>query len=59
MIEADGYSGGIIFIWQNHIGMVSLVVNYNRALHLVISTGFSEDWILSVVYNSTRIQGHW
>lgn len=52
-IEANGYSGGIIAIWQRQIGLVTPVARSRYALHLVISAGSHSDWVLSIIFNSS------
>lgn len=58
-IEADGYSGGIIVTWQRDIGMVTPIVKSRYALHLVITNSKNESWILSTIYNPSRIQNQY
>lgn len=55
-IVAEGYSGGIIVAWQRHIGKVTPIVRSRFVLHLVITNCRNESWIISTIYNSTRIQ---
>lgn len=50
------FSGGIITFWRSHLGLVTPIAASRNVIHLVISTGNLYSWILSVVYNSTRIQ---
>lgn len=54
-ILADGFSGGIIVLWDKFLGYVTPIAVSRRDLHLVISTNNSFNWVLSVIYNSTRL----
>lgn len=56
-MEVDGFSGGIIVIWNKHVGLFTHVVKSQSILHVVISPVHSRAWILSVVYNPSSIQG--
>lgn len=55
-LMAEGYSGGIIILWQKHIGKVTPIAKTRYALHLVVTTDNAESWILTIVYNSNRVQ---
>lgn len=55
-ILVDGYSGGIVVAWNKLIGLVLPTVISRRALHLVISPGFSSNWVISVIYNASHFQ---
>ncbi|XP_039132268.1 uncharacterized protein LOC120269046 [Dioscorea cayenensis subsp. rotundata] len=55
-IEADGYSGGIIVSWQKHLGKVTPLVKSRYVLYLVVTNAKLETWILSTIYNPSRIQ---
>lgn len=52
------YSGGIIIIiWRAQLMLTKPIAVSHNVLHLIISIGNAFNWILSVVYNPTRIQG--
>ncbi|XP_039118464.1 uncharacterized protein LOC120254413 [Dioscorea cayenensis subsp. rotundata] len=51
-IVADGYSGGIIALWNKNIGQVTPIAVSRRALHLVISLDNVSSVIVLIVYNS-------
>lgn len=53
---ADGYSKGILVLWHNSIGQVSLIAVSKQALHIIISTNPSNNFMVSVIYNSTRFR---
>lgn len=52
---ANGFSGGIIVLWNKALGLVSPITVSRRALHLIISPYHSTNWIISVIYNSNRL----
>lgn len=54
-ILAYGYSRGIIVIWNNRVGQVSPIAISRRALHLIISPDQTHNWLVSVIYNGTRL----
>lgn len=54
-ILANGYSGGIMVIWNSRLGLVSPIAISRRALHLIISYDQSHSWLISVIYNGTRL----
>lgn len=51
---ANGYSGGIIVMWNKEFGHVALFA-VNKALHLIISPYPSSIFIISIIYNSNRL----
>lgn len=51
---ADGFSGGVIILWNKHLGQVSPIAVSRRALHLVISSSRFTSCIISVIYNSNH-----
>lgn len=53
---ANGYSGGIIVTWQKQLGMVTPLVKSRYDLYLVVTNAKNSSWILSTVYNPSRIQ---
>lgn len=55
-ILADGYSGGIITLWNSRIGHVTPIAASQRALHLIISLDSINHIIISVIYNSHRFR---
>ncbi|XP_039146778.1 uncharacterized protein LOC120283989 [Dioscorea cayenensis subsp. rotundata] len=55
-IAADGFSGGLIVIWQKQLGKVSPLARSRYVLHLVVTNVKNESWILSTVYNSNHYQ---
>ncbi|XP_039145509.1 uncharacterized protein LOC120282722 [Dioscorea cayenensis subsp. rotundata] len=54
-VLAEGFSGGIIIIWNKNIGVVTPLVSSRYALHLVVTASNSNSWILSTIYNSNVI----
>ncbi|XP_039118690.1 uncharacterized protein LOC120254702 [Dioscorea cayenensis subsp. rotundata] len=54
VILADGYSGGIIVLWNTVIGQVTPLAFSRHALHLVVSSALSKTFLISVIYNSLR-----
>lgn len=54
-VAAEGYSGGIIVLWQKRIGFVTPLIHSRRALHLIISSSSNVHWLLTVVYNAQRL----
>ncbi|XP_039146767.1 uncharacterized protein LOC120284004 [Dioscorea cayenensis subsp. rotundata] len=46
-ILADGFSGGIIVLWDKFLGYVTPIAVSRRDLHLVISTNNSFNWVIS------------
>lgn len=55
-ILAEGYSSGIIVLWNCRIGLATPVAVSRRALHLILSPVSSKVSILSFVYNSYRLR---
>lgn len=54
-VAAEGYSRGIIALWQKWIGFVIPLIQSRRALHLIISSSSNVHWLLTVVYNTQRL----
>lgn len=52
-ILVDGFSGGIMVLWNKSIGQVTLVVVSRRALHIIISSDSTNSFLVSVIYNSS------
>lgn len=55
-VEANGLSGGILIFWRKNLGRVTPLEVSHQALYLVVSPIQTADWILSVIYNSCRVQ---
>lgn len=55
-IVAEGYLGGILVIWQKQLGKVTLIAISRYVLHVVVTSAKNETWILSTIYNPSRIQ---
>ncbi|XP_039141957.1 uncharacterized protein LOC120279156 [Dioscorea cayenensis subsp. rotundata] len=55
-ILADGFSGGILVCWKKGIGQVTPIATSRRVLHILISSSYFKNTIISVVYNSCRFQ---
>lgn len=49
----DGFSGGIMVLWNKSIGQVTLVAVSRRALHFIISSDSTNSFLVSVIYNSS------
>ncbi|KAJ0975885.1 hypothetical protein J5N97_017850 [Dioscorea zingiberensis] len=61
-IPAQGMSRGIVVLWKHNIGLVTPFAISKYSLHLVISADNPKEWVLTVVYNSQRLQvqkSHW
>lgn len=56
-IKAEGFSRASSPFSEDTLVLVTLVATSRNAMHLVISPGNFDAWILSVIYNSSRIQG--
>lgn len=56
-ILAEGYSGGIITIWNSNLGYVTPLAKYRYVLYLVITTDTTKTLIISTIYNSNLLQG--
>lgn len=50
-IPAIGMSGGIVVFWNKHIGKITCVSISQSSLHLIITSGTFDHWVLSIVYN--------
>ncbi|KAJ0967159.1 hypothetical protein J5N97_024076 [Dioscorea zingiberensis] len=55
-IPAQGFSGGIVTLWKQRVGMVTPIATSRFALHLIISSKNPKQWLLSVIYNAQNIQ---
>lgn len=51
-IMVDGFFNVIIMFWNKIIGQISPIATSSKALHIVISSDFSYNFIIFVVYNS-------
>lgn len=49
---ADGFSGDILEFWKKSIFQVTPIFVSREALHIVISSEASKNFIVSVIYNS-------
>lgn len=54
-ILAQGFSAGILILWNHGIGKVTPIALICYTLNLVISTSRPSHWVLSVVYNSQKV----
>lgn len=54
VILSDGFSGGIIVIWNPIIGKVTANVSSCRALYLAATSQSSSSFIIYVIYNSLQ-----
>ncbi|XP_039138752.1 uncharacterized protein LOC120276083 [Dioscorea cayenensis subsp. rotundata] len=55
-ILTEGYLGGILVAWQKSLSKVTPIVISRRALHLIISSDYMGNCIISVIYNSSRFR---
>lgn len=54
-ILAEGFSGGIITLWNRNIGYVTPIAASRRALDLIISPDNVTHYIVFVIYNSNSL----
>lgn len=54
-ILAEGFSGGIITLWNRNIGYVTPIAASRRALDLIISPDNLTHYIVFVIYNSNSL----
>lgn len=55
-ILAEGFLGGILVAWSKSCRRVSPLAASHRAHHLIISHNSSGNWIISIVYNASRLK---